>query len=591
MENRREALNVAIIVLLFLSISFIFERAYPAREGFLAALGTKDALEFGSGNLFYSITAGIYSAFAGGNFTPQGMLGFLGMLSLAMGILGIVSFYLALRNYGFSENPSLFGGVLFATGPAALFAFMPNYYSENTVALSICALGLAFFSLSRKSRAFFAIGGAVFLLAEIISPQFALFGIGFSLALSAEAGKKYAGEKKPEIFALPLALLLPSIAIASQNALSFSQVSNSLFDLKFLVPLGAICLAGIARNFEKEGDAFFASLFILGMIVSFANPYAALPMIAFSAGAGINWLLSQEKKERGERALAYVSFLFFLPLSFAGAADPVFSIVLACTVAVLLGALLYVYKFSVRWLPFAAACFLVLSSVVGGAVLSSAAANGTALHNGGRDLGSISADEYDAYSWIGKNAPAGSKVAIVWDGAAAEFLSGREIDAGSRKLVKFLAGNESAGVLKGEGFDYIVVSSGIFDYAQRFRDISGTSFRVESFSFYANISNPQGNAMLFRSGSGAYLMRQLGSDGKFAIADSGYFDASGAPAGSVPYSNIVVLDPALSPDSPKNRQIWVQGIYNTNAFEAFFGEIPGLENVYENAQARVFRVS
>ncbi|OIO20655.1 hypothetical protein AUJ17_04860 [Candidatus Micrarchaeota archaeon CG1_02_47_40] len=614
MEWKRDILNVAIIALLFLSVSFISQRSYPTEGGFAALYKVWEARNGNSESFFYSASAFIqrelyYCQIHNCNeikATPRGDveqeypahaddMWFFAAFAVLAGVIAAAAFYFALSLWGLEKNSALFGGILFSTSPAFLFSFMPHYYAQGTLALCIGAIALLLFSLAKRGKIYAVASALLFALASLIFPAFSLVGIAFGIALGVEGMKKKG--KELGTLVVPAIFLLPSLAILALNtgeiSFSLSTFGNSLFDVKFLLCLGAVCLAPLARKFEGEGEAFFALVFFFGLIMCFVDSSAALAPLSFAAAKGIEVLLKNEKKEREERIALYASFFFFLMLGFAGFSDAAHSIVLSGVFSALVCGVLYVYKFNAKSLPHLIVCALVLSSSVGGITVPSAAsAQGNALNFGGRELGGAAQEEYDAYVWIAKSEimRTGGTLAVMGNGAAAKYLTLANVEENERALADFLAGNESAQVLRDAEIDYVVVSAGIFDEPQKIREISGKLFRVESFYYIANVSTGNTRAMLFRSSSGAFLQRPLDTDGKLTITDSAYFNGGGAFVSLVPYSNILALDGKLPYDDAKNRMVWVQGIYNTNAFGIFFDKVEGLEEVYSNAQVKVLMV-
>ncbi|MEM2963162.1 MAG: hypothetical protein QXW70_04070 [Candidatus Anstonellales archaeon] len=593
MDKYREILNVVVLTLLFLSIGVISKKELPSSALFSEANMIKEAMIEDKGDIYYRVTASIYRIVEG-EFEPEKLIETLGLLSLVFGVFTVILFYLVVRSYGFDPNSSLFGTMLFLTSPAAFFAFAPPHYSRYTFGLFLCVAGMAAFSLLRYKKSLFLVGCVLFVLAAVVSSDFATTAIGIAMALGFEAGRNR-NEKRLGAFVIPavlLALTIPFVFLEAEKfylSLNLSSFKNSLFDFRFLIPLGAISLIAFGRRFEKEGDAFILLLFILGTVISFLTTYASLPLIALCTTAGISWLLSEEKREVKELLAGYGSFFFFLSLSFSGFSEVVSAMVLSITSLILFSAILYIYKFRIVWLAPLLVSFLTLSSVAGGILLSSStSANGEEI--GGRYVGGIGGDEYNAYVWINKNVEKDAKIAVLWNEEAARFLTERKVEGLNRAFLRFLAGNESIDELKKEGFGYIVVSSDIFDFSRRFRDVSGSTFRAESFSFFANITSNGGKAALFKSSEGRYISRRIDPDGTFPIEDAVYFDSFGVPIGTIPYSSILALDESLPFYHPKQRMVWVQGIYDTNAFKLFFDEIDGVKKIYGNSQVRVFRL-
>ena len=593
----REAVSIVLLILFSLGATSFVNRQFPDNPTYAVAQQLREQMTNGaSASFFVQITSILYKVAAlvlsGTTAFNSGIL--VAFLTIAPPILAALTslfVYLALRDRGFKAFECLIVSLLFSSVPLVIMMNSSGVYSASALALLFASAGLFAFSESNPLRGLVA--GVLFSLTYLISPSALVLVL--ALVLAGLFGLFMRGFEKKAALAHGACLIPLVIAVAAMPIIPAPSVEliSVYSDFRLLIPLALASLSALMKKDSQPYAYYAVAMALLAIPAGLFMPLALPLLLVVPAALGATMLLSTANT-KNENSVAWFLFLFAFFLAFldVGGADPVKEMLLAAVSATGILIVLYIYDFRYHLAPFSAIGFLVAFALFSSLLIaSSPSLQASSVH--GFAFSSIDSDTHSALSWVRDNTPKTADVAYIGESGAFTFVSERILrESDSSALAKFLSSSAPASDLRSAGIGYAIVTVDVLDNPEKIRELSSSSYNPESYAYYATMgSGGVSTYALFRATNGDMLARPLGQDGNFALANSELVDKDGRLLANIPFSQLRMLNDNLSYTEPANRVIQPGAAYTSNAFRAFFEDIPGLATVYKNGTAMVLKVS
>lgn len=590
----REVAGIALLLLFVLGATSFVPSQFLDSSTYVVAYQVREHIVNGvPADFFIQLTAFGYKLFAllltgAAVFQRPALSLFLTVVSPAVAMLTALFAYFALRERGFESFPSLVASLLFVSVPLFILSNASGVYSAQSLSVLFCAAAL--FAFSEKSLPRALVSGVLLALAYLVSPAAIVFAVAFVLALLLAAFVSGAGVKG----VLPiLALAIPVVISLALSPRLPSQVADPLALFSSMRLLLPIAVASLAAFINPKGSIpyFSALMLLLAFACGLFNPLLMALALLVPACLGATIILSTNTS-KAENSAAWFALVFVLALGFMSlGADPTKAALVSLIAGAGVVAVLYMYEFKFHLVPFVALSLLVAISLSSSLAIAQSPAL-QASHAGGVARTSLDPQTAAALSWLRENASSEANIAFIGDPGQFRFISEHRLRAGDDgRLAKFLASNESASTLSSAGITYALVTIDTFDNPEKIRNLSDSNFNAESFSYLLTLYSGGTPAYaLFESDSGDLLYRPVDSAGKLSLGNSELRDQDLNLLAIVPFSQLRMLDDTLAYSDPNNRVIMPGAAYSTNAFKIFFGTVPGLEKVYGNGKAIVFKV-
>ncbi|VVB66712.1 Uncharacterised protein [Candidatus Gugararchaeum adminiculabundum] len=612
-----------VLLLVFTVASYSYApRSTLTADSYQYALQVKKSIAGEHQGFFPDMVAKIYrSAFSSMDLTK-----FLKYAALIYASLAILIFYACMRAR-FSQAVSAASGLMLACVPLLVFIAVAGVFTPDSFMVSTGIIGasLAFAAMNSEKlplAALFSVLSLVFIAgAAAISSQMQIFALALAVAGVAQLVWTAVSEKeKIANSAIAAVCLLGAGAYAfASSPFSMPKIIDPVMaaipGISAIAACAGMGIVVLALNREKK-DVFALGLGILSLCLILTVPFAALPGLAIAAAFGFDFALGR-KEEQKSSMLELALPTFFIAsaalVSFAG-----------MNRAVLVGAFLgigilsiqYIYKENSGFVKKAALGFagvLLVSSVILPALVSGIGnvEVGAPLLVALGDLqvgvpNELSPQLLLAFDYLKANSPQGSVGAAFGRGNAMEYLTGMEQFANDSEIAHFWISNSSVGYLKERGVSYVALDIGYLDNFDELATVAGDKEnRIDSFVFrqhsYYDASQSKAYAVFQSSGNGRTLWMQVDMQGNsinglLPNGDAFLADWNGAGwsmAGSVTFGRVRFLqDPANGNyTSPDNRAVYPYDSYNSNLFRIYFGEVPGLTQVYGGTgPVRIFKV-
>lgn len=507
-------------------------------------------------------------------YSPKTIEQFLLIFPPILLSLSSLFLYLALRQLDFRRSASAFGALLFSLSLAAM-QFLPGVYgSWQLAALSLSLFIFHFSYYVSKGKPLLLAPALLFAaLAGYLNPAFGVAGIALAMAFAIQSYLK--GERKIAHFAIVfLAFAAASFLSPERGQLSFSvQNIQSLFSLAPFL-LAAASLSAVLF-FNSSAQIAHLLLFIFGVLVSAISPLAGAMLLALPAAGGISQAAS-DKLSSKKAKLACAYFLAFFAIF--GLASPVAGELRAAVIAFLISFLsplmLHFYGYNSRQAFASLGIALLVLSVSFAVFYQMPPQRQFYPTYSDRDLSlalsQLSGKGVQKLALIGSQDAARFYVpsaGLESQTALSDYLSsGKNLSASGTYLLLSLSSLDEQAVVPGGGY--------------------------ETYFFYANFtSNGRNFAQFVSPSSGTILVRELDSNGGFALRDAQLIDPAGRPYGTISLSRMLLLKPGSPFHSEQNRLVAIdEGAQVPYFMKIYSGKADELALVSEQGKVTVFRV-
>ena len=594
--DKRELFALALIAAVALSLSFssLGLGHLLTQESFGNALLAESAAKGeGGGGPLHQLEAELYeraAAYSGADRfdleTNETVLRFLpGLLA----ITAVVGTYFAVRGfYGMAE--SALSALLFASSIAFVSVYLSGVFVPASLGLALFTVGAAAYAQAvRRGRPELGLGGAVLFILSLISWNYSVLMLA-ALAVGALAqlvADELSGGRRTKLaYATAAALAPPLVSLAFIGVSVNGAPSTAPFIQSHLLLLPLLLFALLAAAgrlsgvFERmEWDAMVPAHLLASAAAGLLSPLTALPGFALSSAYAVEAVEGLAGRRRialfvcGAAAF-YAALVMMLSMM---------ELTSALVLALLLGAAgAFVASMADRRELGGYATLSVTGVVLFASLFTAISAAHYQEDPVDPELGAATA-------WLAENGS--GKVAAPFDPEMVAFLSQREVEGNTSVVREFLLTNGSVEQLRALGIKYVMIDYTAFDRLEEMKNSTGIgAVRMESFAFAGVASGERGTryaAFVAPSGKRAFL----------PLTETDSFDLSADALLIDPYGGQRRVSAArflFLRDSQGVifRAVFPYENYDVNLFNAFFGKVNGLRQVFpeKDGMVRVFEV-
>lgn len=545
MEFKLDKKEIVAIAIVFFAVLGLLH--YPLRTTlpeFSEAIKIQGAMSGKAAPVHSQLAAQLVPAFASlagmpAN-SPDAIVGLL--LELSPLLLAITSaiVYATLRQLSFSRTISAFIALLISF--LLSFQFLPGIYGGAQAAAPLFALfllGMAIYSKGSLPAIFLSALFAA--LSAFIFPSYAAAGIAVCLSFASAkfSSKDKAISESAAILLLPLGAFVVA-ALVSPAAFAAPSVENiPVFFSHYSLLLAFCALSAAVFLFVPSTGPGQIIMVLFGILASAASPLCAVFALAIPSSYGLQAALKESLPKNAKLLCAFFfGFFAVFSLTYSGG-DALRAAVVSFMVAVLFPLIMHFYDYQggKMFALFSLAALLLPVFLLAISQFSP----GGARHIKYADSGFSS-----ALSSVSKSAAPGTQVYLIGDETMARFYLQSATLGNQSDLSSFLATGKPA-LARGST---MLFSPAYFDSGDW--NMEGRAFIA--YRFNSNITAKDGSKYaIFASSSGGGVLRQLDSEGNFALRDGSLLDSSGRQYSTIPFSRMVMLQNSLPHFSGANR--------------------------------------